>query len=57
LEDARVAKLTAEAFLHAAMVNGSYALDYAYYLYRRPGGGGNYYGNDPYSTAGTTFRY
>jgi len=51
LEDARVAKLTAEAYLHAAMVNGSYALDYAYYLYRRPNNG-NYYGNDPYSYTG-----
>lgn len=41
LEDARIAKLTAEAYLHAAMTNGSYALDYAYYLYRRPNNGYN----------------
>lgn len=36
LDDARVAKLTSEAYLRAAMVNGSRALDYAYYLYRTP---------------------
>jgi hypothetical protein len=51
LEDARIAKLTAEAYLHAAMENGSYALDYAYYLYRRPGNGGYNNGAD-YSYAG-----
>jgi hypothetical protein len=51
LEDARIAKIAAEAYLHAAMTNGSYALDYAYYLYRRPNNGGGYYGGD-YSYAG-----
>jgi hypothetical protein len=49
LEDARIAKLTAEAYLYGATVNGSYALDYSYYLYRTPrsGYGSNgYYGTD-----------
>ncbi|QOV91835.1 hypothetical protein [Humisphaera borealis] len=36
LDDARIARLTSEAYLRATMVNGSYALDYAYYLYRTP---------------------
>lgn len=40
LEDARVARLTADAYLRATMVAGSYAMDYAYYLYRTPGSGG-----------------
>jgi hypothetical protein len=47
LEDARVARLTAEAYLRAATTNSAYALDYAYYLYRRPspyGGGWDYAG-------------
>jgi chromosome segregation ATPase len=59
LDDARIAKLTAEAYLHAAMTNGSYALDYAYYLYRRPSNnyyGGGYYGGD-YSYTGGNYRY
>jgi hypothetical protein len=40
VEDARVARLTSEAYLRSATVNGSYAVDYAYYLYRTPPFGG-----------------
>lgn len=36
LDDARIARLTSEAYLRAATVNGGRALDYAYYLYRTP---------------------
>jgi hypothetical protein len=40
LEDARVARLTADAYLRATTLNGSYAINYAQYLYRTPAGGG-----------------
>ncbi|MDB5296281.1 MAG: hypothetical protein JWO31_2264, partial [Phycisphaerales bacterium] len=53
LEDARVARLTADAYLRATMVNGSYAVDYAYYVYRTPGGSGyNGNGNTGYGYGG-----
>lgn len=48
LEDARIAKLTADAYLRAATMNSSYAMDYAYYLYRRPNNGYT----DAFSSAG-----
>lgn len=60
LEDARIAKLTAEAYLYGATVNGSAALDYSYYLYRNPRNGygsGGYYGNDSYGYGGSYAGY
>jgi hypothetical protein len=47
LEDARLAKLTAEAFLHAAYGAGVTALDYSYWVNRRAFGSSGY-SYDPY---------
>jgi hypothetical protein len=49
LDDARLAKLTAEAFLHAAYGAGVTALDYSYWVNRRAYGSSGYgIGYDPY---------
>ena len=49
LDDARLAKLTAEAFLHAAYGAGVTALDYSYWVNRRAlGSSGSGIGYDPY---------
>ena len=51
LDDARLAKLTAEAFLHAAYGAGVTALDYSYWVNRRAFGSSGYgigVGYDPY---------
>ena len=49
LEDARLAKLTAEAFLHGAYHAGITAMDYAHWINRRAYGSSGYgIGYDPY---------
>jgi hypothetical protein len=58
LDDARLAKLTAEAFLHAAYGAGVTALDYSYWVNRRAYGSSGYgIGYDAYGSGYGYGRY
>jgi hypothetical protein len=54
LEDARLTMITADAYLHGSAAAGSEALDYAYYLHRRPGA---VYYDDGYGYGYPRWRY